>query len=116
VYFQANLYEQLGRMEEAARVLRDLAECFPKAKTHYDYAVALHKLKRHQDCLDVLEKEVLTRDPKLGAAHLIRGECLLELKRPADALAACEEAQRVDPERLADRLAECIKRAKEMSP
>jgi len=113
VLHQAMIYEAMGRLDEAERVLRAYAENFPSDKSYYDYAIVLEKQGRYEDCLNLVDSEVLTRDRKLGAAHLLRGECLIKLQRYPDALAACEEAQRVDPDRLADRLHDCLRTARQ---
>ncbi|MCB9865976.1 MAG: sulfatase-like hydrolase/transferase [Phycisphaerales bacterium] len=110
---QAELYEALGRLNDSARVLLDYARKFPSDKSYYDYAIALFKLERYDDCLNILKSEVISRDPKLGAAHLMCGKCLLKLQRYPDALAACEQAQRVDAERLGNDLVECLNIARE---
>lgn len=115
IHFQAQIYEQLGRLSDSARVLLEQARRFPSDKSWYDYAIALYKLKDYEECIAIIDREVLPRDPKLGAAHLLRGESLLGLQRPAEALTACEEALRNDAERLGSRVTDCIRKAREQT-
>lgn len=109
VFYQAEIYRELEQYDDMLRVLRVYAEQHRTGKSLFDYAKGLDVAGQWEECLRVVD-EAIALEPKVGAAHMLRGDALMALQRYADAVAAYERAQEVDPERLSQQL---IKRLRE---
>ena len=75
----------LGRLEEAEALFRQVVEQAPDHESCFDLALALSGQQRHADALEFLEQSIAL-NPNFAPAHAARGWALEQLGRAREAL------------------------------
>lgn len=95
-----NLLTDAGEAE-AALVYYDRAVSADPgfAEAHYNWALALQRLTRLQEALEVLDGLLARPSASSAKLHSARGAVLMALERPQEAIAAFDRALAIEPER-----------------
>jgi len=86
------------RYPEAEKYFRDALADEPNDPfALYYLALCQHNQDHHKEALETIGR-ALALEPEMGDFHALKAFILVDLRRPADALAASEEALRIEPD------------------
>ena len=115
----AEIHIELGRRDEAVRVLSEYAEAHPSVEVLVALASELSVLKRFDEVERTLQAAELL-DPLCGSIPMLRGDRLFEEQRYAEAAAQYRKALEIDGQRLGPmagaKLSEALKLTNARSP